>query len=132
MQRDPLLYRADITAVLPLARGCEQCARLLALNRQYDNDNDRGQHRQNKQIHSSQVIVESARIVVAGYTSVGVGGITVERSRQPRVSGVEIMLAQHFGLAHLPGLAGSGRRHRSRISRSGAGGRGLRGSGDVR
>ena len=89
MQRDPLLYCVDITAVSPIARGGEQCARLLALNRKHDSDNDRGQHRQNKQIHSSQLIVGSARIAVAGYRSVGVGGFIDERIHRLRVSGVE-------------------------------------------
>lgn len=126
VQRDPLLHRADITAVLPPDRGGKQCARLFALNRQHDCENDRGQHRQDKQVHSSPVVVGPACIAVAGYTSLGVGGVTVERRRQLCVSGVEIMLAQRLGLGHLSRLPGGGRRHRSRISRGGAGRHGLR------
>ena len=98
LQRDLLRHHADITAVLPLNDGAhEQCARLLALNRQHDNENGHGQHRRNKQINSSQVIVGSARIKVAGRASVGIGDVVVERCYQPRVFGVEILLAQRRG-----------------------------------
>lgn len=101
IQRDPLLHRGDITAVLPPTRGGEQCARLLALNRQHDHDDDRGKHHQDQQIHCSQLIVGSGRMEVAGRASFGVGSVTVERGGQLRVSGIEIALSQRVGLSDL-------------------------------
>jgi hypothetical protein len=71
----------------------------LSLNSQHDHDDQRGKRRQDHQIHSSQLIVGSARVAVAGRTSFGVGGVTVERGDQLRVPGIEITLSQRLGLS---------------------------------